>query len=179
MLDHLDRHCRNFIALSPFCVLSSAGAHGGDGCLSAGRSARVRSADQIKGATAIDLDLLLNGGSRKGDRALQPLDRIIIPLQALSVTVAGAVRAPGSFPFVPERDAAYYVRLAGGRDPQLSSSAGLTLLDARGREKERGAPVLPEDQVVVPSASVGAVNRFLPLATFLFQLFTFVLSAIG
>ena len=28
VLDHLDRHCRRFIALSPFCVLSTAGADG-------------------------------------------------------------------------------------------------------------------------------------------------------
>ncbi len=28
VLDHLDVHCRNFIALSPFCVLSSADANG-------------------------------------------------------------------------------------------------------------------------------------------------------
>ena len=28
VLDHLDAHCRNFIALSPLCVLSSAGANG-------------------------------------------------------------------------------------------------------------------------------------------------------
>ena len=28
VLDHLDVHCRNFIALSPFCILSSAGADG-------------------------------------------------------------------------------------------------------------------------------------------------------
>ena len=28
VLDHLDMHCRNFIALSPFCVLSSADADG-------------------------------------------------------------------------------------------------------------------------------------------------------
>ncbi len=28
VLDHLDAHCRNFIALSPFCILSSAGADG-------------------------------------------------------------------------------------------------------------------------------------------------------
>ena len=28
VLDHLDVHCRNFIALSPLCVLSTAGASG-------------------------------------------------------------------------------------------------------------------------------------------------------
>ena len=28
VLDHLDVHCRNFIALSPLCILSSAGANG-------------------------------------------------------------------------------------------------------------------------------------------------------
>ena len=28
VLDHLDVHCRNFMALSPLCILSSAGADG-------------------------------------------------------------------------------------------------------------------------------------------------------
>ena len=28
IMDHLNVHCRNFIALSPFCVLSTAGADG-------------------------------------------------------------------------------------------------------------------------------------------------------
>ena len=38
-LDHLDVHCRNFIELSPFCVLSSSNA-----------------ADQIAGADAREID---------------------------------------------------------------------------------------------------------------------------
>ena len=28
VLDHLDEHCRTFIALSPFCLLGSSGADG-------------------------------------------------------------------------------------------------------------------------------------------------------
>ena len=41
VLDHLDVHCRKFIALSPFYVISSARADGRGGCVSPGRPARV------------------------------------------------------------------------------------------------------------------------------------------
>ena len=39
----------------------------------------------------IDLDLLLHGGSREGDRELQPLDRIIIPPRRFEVALRGEV----------------------------------------------------------------------------------------
>ena len=41
VLDHLDVHCRNFIALSPLCVLSSAGANGQADASPRGGSARI------------------------------------------------------------------------------------------------------------------------------------------
>ena len=41
-LDHLDRHCRRFIALSPFVVLASAGADGAGRLLAARRPRGVR-----------------------------------------------------------------------------------------------------------------------------------------
>ena len=42
---------------------------------------------------SIDLDLLLHGGSRAGDRELQPLDRIIIPPRRFEVALRGEVIA--------------------------------------------------------------------------------------
>ena len=90
---------------------------------------------------------------REGDLPLEPYDTIVVPLSRRLVTVAGAVHAPGVFRHVPDRTAAYYIGLAGGRDPERNDGTGLTLTDAQGREKAPSSLVEPDDQIFVPTNS--------------------------
>ena len=41
-LDHIDRHCAAFLALSPFCTLATAGADGRVDCSPRGGHAGIR-----------------------------------------------------------------------------------------------------------------------------------------
>ena len=101
----------------------------------------------------VDLERLLYVAGRAGNLTLQPYDTIVIPVRRLSVAVAGAVNSPGVFPYVPDRTAEYYIRLAGGRDRDRSAGSGVTVTDTQGRQKGRSAPLAPDDQVFVPADS--------------------------
>ena len=121
----------------------------------------LRGADRLP----VDLERLLFAEARDGDLPLDPYDTIVIPVRRLAVTVAGAVRAPGVFPYLPGRNAGYYVRLAGGVDPD-GDAAGVTVIDGLGRRKERSAPLAPDDQIFVPAADASVLSRVIaPVAT--------------
>lgn len=49
--------------------------------------------------------------------ALQPSDSVYVPFSLGYVKVSGEVRNPGRFPFVEDKDAAYYINAAGGYLP--------------------------------------------------------------
>ena len=112
---------------------------------------------------AVDLERLLYAGGRDDDLPLQPYDKIVVPVRRLSVTVAGAVPAPGVFPYLPGRNADYYIRLAGGAAGGDGSRA--TVTDRLGREKEPSAPVAPDDQIFVPEEFLVFSRVIAPVAT--------------
>ena len=120
----------------------------------------LRGADRLP----VDLERLLFAEARDGDLPLDPYDTIVIPVRRLAVTVAGAVRAPGVFPYLPGRNAGYYVRLAGGVAPD-GDAAGVTVIDGLGRRKERSAPLAPDDQIFVPAADASVSRIIAPVAT--------------
>lgn len=121
----------------------------------------LRGADRLP----VDLERLLFAEARDGDLPLDPYDTIVIPVRRLAVTVAGAVRAPGVFPYLPGRDAGYYVRLAGGVGPG-GDAGGVSVIDRLGRRKERSAPLAPDDQIFVPTADSSVLSSIIaPVAT--------------
>ena len=141
--------------------------------------ADLRAGYVIRGGERLPVDLqqLLYGEGQAGNLALRPYDTIVIPVRQLSVTVAGAVIAPGVFSYVPDRDAEYYIRLAGGRDRERNDGSSVTVTDAQGRRKERSATVAPADQVFVPADSFAYHFQriIMPVAT----LGTLVVALIG
>ena len=114
---------------------------------------------------AVDLERLLFAGGRDDDIPLQPYDKVVVPVRRLSVTVAGAVQAPGVFAYLPGRSADYYVRLAGGTVPAGGDGSRATVTDRLGREKEPSAPVAPDDQIFVPAESFSFSRVIAPAAT--------------
>lgn len=98
------------------------------------------------------------------DQLIQPEDRIIV--SASLIPVAGAVYAPGAYPYVPGRDAQYYVRQAGGIDPERNDEDKVTIIDASGKRLPPETPIDPGTRVFVETNDFAYnFNRYFPMIT--------------
>lgn len=100
---------------------------------------------------AVNLQPLLATSNPSSDIGLKAYDRIYIPTLRSTVRVAGAVLAPGTFPYQPNSKSAYYIGLAGGSDPRLNSGGACFITDALGANRPFGSTILPGDQIFVIS----------------------------
>jgi protein involved in polysaccharide export with SLBB domain len=102
----------------------------------------------------VDLERLLRDTTAVDDVQLTDHSRIIIPFRQYFVIVAGAVMNPTRYPYIPDRDADYYVDLAGGFNPERHAGSRLVIYDNEGNVLRRNAEIGPEHKIVVPSNSV-------------------------
>jgi protein involved in polysaccharide export with SLBB domain len=80
-----------------------------------------------------------------GDIYLEQGDIVVIPFSQLTVTVTGAVRNPGSFTYVPDRNTDYYINLAGGFSDVATQ--GVKVLDKDGNKIKDST--VPADSTIV------------------------------
>jgi protein involved in polysaccharide export with SLBB domain len=108
-----------------------------------------------RGDTKIPVDLAnyLYKKDFSYDSALVANDTIIVPFRQFFVSVAGAVKIPGRYPYVPDRGWEYYVDLAGGIDQDKNTGQALDVIDVQGKPHSKNGPILPEDSIVVASNS--------------------------
>jgi protein involved in polysaccharide export with SLBB domain len=100
------------------------------------------------------------------DLALEPFDRVVIPVYRPTVTVTGAVTSAGQFPYNPGQPYTYYIGLAGGIDTEMNSNGAASVKDATGNTKPMTEGVAPGDTVYVHRNSfLYNFNRFFPLVT--------------
>ena len=95
----------------------------------------------------IDMQKLLYGFDFNENIALEPFDRIAIPVRTPFVNVVGAVVTPGRYPYNPSRDALAYASLAGGIDVERNSGQKYKIVTEEGDVKEPGDPILAGDTV--------------------------------
>lgn len=107
----------------------------------------VAEADPLMLARYPDRDTLMESG-----------DRIAIPKRPLTVAVTGEVMAPGSYPFESGKDAADYLRDAGGASGMADESRAFVLLpDGRARPlslsfwNHQPSAIPPGSTLVVPA----------------------------
>jgi len=98
---------------------------------------------------AINLENMLYKSDFSHDIPLEPNDTIIIPFRQYFVTVGGAVRSPGRYPYVPDRSYAYYINLAGGYDPNTSTGNSFSINSVDGQKKNPKDDLEPEDRIYV------------------------------
>jgi protein involved in polysaccharide export with SLBB domain len=101
----------------------------------------------------VDLSKYIFENDFSDDVTLAENDEIIVPFRQFFVSVAGAVKTPGRYPFIPDRDWYYYVNLAGGIDEDKNSGQALKIIDSQGKEHEKNRTIEPEDSIVVASNS--------------------------
>ncbi len=107
----------------------------------------------------VDIQAILMG--HKSDKSSLQLiegDRLIVPFNQLFVNVTGAVLRPGTFPYIPDKDASYYINLAGGFDPAKNRNGAFTVTDKRGAKVGKSEPVPPEAVVSVKLTTFEALH---------------------
>ena len=108
---------------------------------------------------------------------IQPEDRIIVS-ESL-IPVGGAVYSPGSYPFVPGKDFEYYVRLAGGIDPEMNSDNKVSISDVQGNPLEADTTIKPGDRIFVDTNDFAYnFNRYFPIITAGIAFITTIISIV-
>ncbi len=97
---------------------------------------------------AVDASSALSS-NEKGDLVLQQGDTVVIPFSQLTVTVAGAANNPGTFAYVPDRSAEYYINLAKGY--ATNATQNYKILDKNG--KKVSGNIVPADSTIVVEKS--------------------------
>ncbi|GHT57057.1 hypothetical protein FACS1894109_08080 [Spirochaetia bacterium] len=136
----------------------------------------------IRGDRQIPMDLTryiyYNDFSK--DLALENGDIIRIPFVQYFVLVAGAVKAPGRYPYVPDRQADYYINLAGGRDEMKNTGRGETITNMNNRKVKSDVIIEPEMMITVPMNSFMAkFNVYGPVITTVLSLISTTLSILA
>jgi protein involved in polysaccharide export with SLBB domain len=101
---------------------------------------------------------------RSLDDVIQPEDKIIVTSSL--ITVAGAVYDPGSYPYMPGKDFEYYVRLAGGIDPEMNTDNKVSISDPDGNTVASDTAIKPGDRIFVETNDFTYnFNRYFPIIT--------------
>ena len=96
----------------------------------------------------------VNGNAEARKIPLNPYDSVFVPRVLGFVQVSGMVRNPGYYPFTADRDAGYYIELAGGFASEADKTA-ITIFDrvaGTSHESPVDAHVGDGDEVVVNAA---------------------------
>ena len=123
---------------------------------------------------AFDLGKFIYNYDISGDIELMPNDTIIVPFRQFFVTVSGAVKNPGRYPYIPERTWKYYVGLAGGFDTDRNSGQKITIFDSESNEVASAErKIEPEDNIEA------AANSFLYGFSRVASIFTTAISILA
>jgi protein involved in polysaccharide export with SLBB domain len=128
---------------------------------------------------AVDLHSFLYGKDLSGDKPLVAGDTIIVPFRQFFVSVSGAVKTPGRYPYVPDRGWEYYVNLAGGIDEAKNYREKLNIVDVSGAKQAKGRLIQPEDSIVVAQNSfLYYFGQVAPIITSIVSVATLVIAVL-
>jgi protein involved in polysaccharide export with SLBB domain len=121
----------------------------------------------------INLNPLLYSTSSRDDALIQENDVLIIPFRQYFVTVAGSVRIPGRYPYIPDRDWDYYIGLAGGFIEERNIFQTVTITDINGKKKKKADAITPET-IITATTNHGLYyfNLYAPVITTIFSMIT-------
>ncbi|MBQ5998554.1 MAG: SLBB domain-containing protein [Treponema sp.] len=121
-----------------------------------------------RGDTFIPLNLeeILYDSDYYSTEVVKNYDTILIPFLQSFVTVAGAVKKPGRYPYIPDRNWSYYIGLAGGFDKTENAGQVVTIKDKNNKRHSKGDPITPETTITAEStAFTYYFNKYAPLIT--------------
>lgn len=95
----------------------------------------------------INLNLALYDVTYRGQIFVEENDILVVPFRQSFVSVSGAVRNPGRYPFIPDRDWEYYIGLAGGFVAGQNSRDSITIFDMNGNRLRKSDKITPETTI--------------------------------
>ena len=100
------------------------------------------------------------------DEILQSNDTLIVPFKQYFVSVSGAVKVPGRYPYVPDRGWEYYVSLAGGFIKTENSREKIVITDINGKKISKRDPITPETTIeAMTNSGLYHFNLYAPIIT--------------
>ncbi len=102
-----------------------------------------------------DFSKIAQGANPDLDFLLQNGDRIVVPARVMAITVAGAVRNPGIYPYVKGATLKDYVKMAGGYAPRAKKGLTKIIKYKSGAWLDAGGKSIPQpgDKIFIPQRS--------------------------
>ena len=111
---------------------------------------------------------------------IEPNDNLTIPSKTLSVSVLGAVKVPGRYPYLPNKDWSYYVDLAGGFAEERNALEKVKIVDVNGNKLSKNDPITPETTITANTNEfMYYVNMYSPLNAAISGVIGLVTTIIG
>ncbi|MDR2542670.1 MAG: SLBB domain-containing protein [Treponema sp.] len=124
----------------------------------------------------INLNLALFDATYRGIIMIQDDDILVIPFRQYFVTVAGAVRNPGRYPYIPDRDWEYYIGLAGGFIQSQNAWDSLNIVDLNGNRLRKSNYITPETTITAKSNHfLYRLNQITPVLTVVSTIISIIL----
>lgn len=101
----------------------------------------------------IDLNKILYDSSYSSDLIIEPDDTLRIPFKQYFVSVAGSVKKPGRYPYIPDRTYEYYVGLAGGFVKSENNGESVSIIDINGNKVKKNEFITPESTITANTNS--------------------------
>jgi protein involved in polysaccharide export with SLBB domain len=126
---------------------------------------------------AMNLNPMLYDLGYQGEHFVKENDILVVPFRQYFVSVSGAVRTPGRYPYIPDRTWDYYVALAGGFDPTRNSFDSVVITDITGRKLSKEDEITPETIIMArTNATLYYFNQYAPVITTILSIVSTTLS---
>ena len=147
-----------------------------------GATSDLENAYIIRGEKNIPINLFeyLYDVSFYSEEEVKPYDVLMIPFRQYFVSVSGAVRNPGRYPYIPDRKYDYYVGLAGGFIRSQNVHDAVIIRNINGKRMSKNDFITPETNIEAKTNSFGFFfNQYAPIVTTILSILTSALSIVA
>jgi hypothetical protein len=114
----------------------------------------------------INLNPMLYDATYRRQELVEEGDMLIVPFRQYFVIVAGAVMAPGRFPYIPDRNWEYYIGLAGGFKAGENANGAIVIRDLNGQRKKKSEAITPETTITASTNHIlYYFNQYAPIVS--------------
>jgi len=125
----------------------------------------------------IDITKMLYDVTFYSDLTIEENDILNIPFKQMFVTISGAVKNPGKYPYIPDRTFEYYIALAGGFNKDQNTRDAVEITDLHGNKYDRDSEIYPEYIITAKTNSFSYFfTKYIPIVTTILSLISSFVS---